>query len=149
MASGCRWTIAWLLLVLGTVQSSGCTDGADAVKFEIMDEAGGTAFSGVVPRLRPDNEPIDTLVAVRKLRHPDLGLVTSLAVASNWLVATDQFLAPHIVVLNLEEGRTHATFGRHGDGPGEFRDPATVLIANAEPLDVWVHDFSFGRFSTV
>ena len=68
-----------------------------------------------------------------------------LAVAGDRLVVLDRS-APKVHLFNLADGRRLASFGRNGDGPGEFRSARHVQPAN-DPGEVWIYDMGLRRMT--
>lgn len=99
------------------------------------------------PRLASGVHPADTLRLGRTLGDTlSLGFVTALAQAGGYLVVADQFVEPHLAVIEAATGRVVARLGRHGKGPREFDVPYAVDVASQDPPGVWVYDFGNQRF---
>lgn len=70
-----------------------------------------------------------------------LGWIVEIALAGDRVVALDALLEPSVHVVDLETPRRLGSYGRQGDGPGEFKDPEQVVIGAAEsPDEVWILD---------
>lgn len=70
-----------------------------------------------------------------------LGWVVELALAGDRLVALDALLDPAVHVLDLARSRRLGSYGRSGDGPGEFKDPEQIITgATDSHTEVWVLD---------
>lgn len=138
---------------------SGCADTEDETAFDqgmldglpVLPEAVGDhaeAFRGNVPGLALGDQPADTLREVRSLVDADsLGMITEIAIVGDALLLADRYMDPHLILVDLSDGRVANRFGRHGEGPGEFRDPSMFGIADIDPLEVWVYDFSNRRYT--
>ena len=58
-----------------------------------------------------------------------MGWIVDLALIGDRIVALDAMLDPSVHVFDPEEPATHvASYGRRGDGPGEFKDPEQIVI---------------------
>jgi hypothetical protein len=72
----------------------------------------------------PDAEPIGGTV----LAGGDLfGMPTRLEVAGGELLVLDRYRSEPVVALDRRSGRLLRSFGREGDGPGEFRSPVSFV----------------------
>lgn len=70
------------------------------------------------------------------------GMPTRLAVAGGELLVLDRYRTEPIVALDRRTGRLLRSFGREGDGPGEFRSPVSFV---ADGPDVAVLDVGLNR----
>lgn len=55
--------------------------------------------------------------------------------------------APWVHVFRLPGGERIGSFGRDGDGPGEFRYASTIHADPREPRDFWIFDGTLNRFT--
>ena len=70
-----------------------------------------------------------------------LGWIVEIGLAGDRVVALDAMLEPSVHVVDLETPGRLGSYGRQGDGPGEFKDPEQVVIGAAEsPDEVWILD---------
>lgn len=69
-----------------------------------------------------------------------------MAVVGDRLVLLDRS-APMVHVFRLPDGHRIGSFGREGDGPGEFRGPATVHADLEAPGAFWVFDNGLNRLT--
>lgn len=63
------------------------------------------------------------------------------------VLGLDQLLSYHLSTVNLADG-TLQHFGRHGEGPWEFREPFSVSFRNGLS-ETWIYDFALNRFSVL
>ncbi|HSA54702.1 MAG TPA: hypothetical protein VLE53_03310 [Gemmatimonadaceae bacterium] len=74
------------------------------------------------------SQPVPTLTVTRDLRIDaavqDLSPINWMAVAPNGTIAVSQFQDSRVAFFDAD-GKPLGTFGRSGDGPGEFRRPAS------------------------
>ena len=79
-----------------------------------------------------------------------LGWIVEIALAGDRVVALDALLDPAVHVVDLKGPRRLGSYGRQGDGPGEFKDPEQIVAGAAEsPDDVWILDGSHQRLTRV
>jgi len=70
-----------------------------------------------------------------------LGWIVDLALAGGRLVGIDALLDPSVHVFDIESVKRLGSYGRRGDGPGEFKDPEQIVPATTDsPGDVWILD---------
>ena len=70
-----------------------------------------------------------------------LGWIMDIALVGDRLVALDVMLAPAIHVFDLNSPRRLGSYGREGDGPGEFNDLEQAIPGAPESVDdVWILD---------
>jgi len=97
----------------------------------------GSADSGAEAR----REGQVALVPQTVLSDDALGWIVDLALVGNRMVALDAMLDPSVHVFDLESLRYVASYGRRGDGPGEFKDPEHIVTgASPSPDEVWILD---------
>jgi hypothetical protein len=112
------------------------TDGHHESSYETM------SFSGKVHPLRDADSSHASLTLNRRFGGPDeFGLITDLRVAGNFLIVVDNFLAPHVALINRSTGAVDARGGSHGGGPGEFRQPVLGGVTPTELPAIWINDF--------
>ncbi|WP_419941010.1 BF3164 family lipoprotein [Candidatus Palauibacter sp.] len=81
------------------------------------------------------------LVAEAAYSDDSLGWVVDLALTGGRLVGIDALLDPSVHVFDLESVERLGSYGRRGDGPGEFRDPEQIVPgATDSPDEVWILD---------
>lgn len=70
-----------------------------------------------------------------------LGWIVEIALVGDRVVALDALLEPAVHVVDLERSVRLGSYGRQGDGPGEFKDPEQIVTGAAEsPDEVWILD---------
>lgn len=70
-----------------------------------------------------------------------LGSIVDLALVGDRVVALDALLDPSVHVFDLASLRRRASYGRRGDGPGEFKDPEQIVTGGPNaPDEVWILD---------
>ena len=115
----CRWAI-WLFVAASV---SACRSG---------DGDGATGSS---------HERQAALVAETAVSDGVLGWIVDLALVGDRIVGIDAMLDPSIHVFDLRSLRHVASYGRRGDGPGEFKDPEQIVTgASSSPDEVWILD---------
>lgn len=81
------------------------------------------------------------LVAETAFSDDTVGWIVDLALVGDRIVALDAMLDPSIHLFDAESLRHLASYGRRGDGPGEFKDPEQIVIgASSSPEEVWILD---------
>lgn len=81
------------------------------------------------------------LVAETAVSDDKVGWIVDLALVGDRIVGLDAMLDPSVHVFELESLRRLASYGRRGDGPGEFKDPEQMVIgASNSPDYVWILD---------
>ena len=97
---------------------------------------------GVLYQARDSDPDARSVLTPESVASDDsLGWVVDLALVEGRLVAIDAMLDPTVHVFDLDSLRRLGSYGRGGDGPGEFRDPEQI-VAGAEELtdEVWILD---------
>jgi TolB-like 6-blade propeller-like len=108
------------------------------------------AFSGRVPRLGPGEQPRDTLRVVRLLGDSlAFASVAAIERVGERLLVADAMMSRHLALVDLATGAVGARAGGHGQGPGEFQDPASFIIESETPLRALAYDFQNRRMSRV
>ncbi|MYG20725.1 MAG: hypothetical protein F4208_14485, partial [Gemmatimonadales bacterium] len=70
-----------------------------------------------------------------------MGWIVDLALVGDRIVGIDAMLDPSIHVFDLRSLHHVASYGRRGDGPGEFKDPEQIVTgASGSPDEVWILD---------
>lgn len=70
-----------------------------------------------------------------------LGWIVEIALVGDRVVALDALLEPAVHVVDLKRSVRLGSYGRQGDGPGEFKDPEQIVTGAAEsPDEVWILD---------
>lgn len=110
----------------------------------------GAVFTGAICALgmvRPTGEDGRAVPAPPALvpevvySNDSLGWVMDLALAGGRLVGIDALLDPSVHVFDPGSLDRLGSYGRRGDGPGEFRDPEQVVPGAADsPDQVWILD---------
>lgn len=81
------------------------------------------------------------LVAEAAVSDDAVGWIVDLALVGDRIIGLDAMLDPSIHVFDLESLRHVASYGRRGDGPGEFKDPEQIVTgASNSPDEVWILD---------
>ncbi|WP_420637351.1 BF3164 family lipoprotein [Candidatus Palauibacter sp.] len=79
-----------------------------------------------------------------------LGRIVEIALVGDRLVALDAMLDPAIHVIDPARPRRLGSYGRGGDGPGEFKDPEQLVAGVAESDDeVWILDGGHQRMTRI
>lgn len=141
---------ALLLCLLAPL--AGCGGDAPMPDMLVRDVAhsASAAFSGRVPDLDARDLPGDTLALERTFGDSlSFARISGLAVVGDRLLATDRMMSEHVAVVDLRSGEVERHFGRHGEGPGEFRDPAWAFAAPGPAPEAWVYDFQNRRFARI
>ncbi|MYE34667.1 MAG: hypothetical protein F4X23_07415 [Gemmatimonadales bacterium] len=82
-----------------------------------------------------------TLVPEVVYSDDSLGWVVDLGLAGGRLVGIDALLDPSVHVFDLGSLERLASYGRRGDGPGEFKDPEQIVPGGTDsPDEVWILD---------
>jgi hypothetical protein len=90
--------------------------------------------------------PRDTLRQVREFGDSlSFARISGIHNLGDRLLVMDQLLNHHLVLIDLANGDLKY-FGRHGEGPGEFRTP-TSMSASVARDQMWLYDFQNRRFS--
>lgn len=98
------------------------------------------------PALHERTEPHDTLKVRREFGDSlSFARVVKIYHRDGHLLALDQLLSYHLATIDLSDGSTKH-FGRHGEGPGEFRVPFSASFVQ-DTDHAWVYDFELNRFS--
>lgn len=85
--------------------------------------------------------PLDALAAEAVFFDDTLGLIVDLALVGDRIVGLDAMLDPSVHVFDSRTLRHLASYGRNGDGPGEFKDPEQIVKGAAASSDeVWILD---------
>ena len=70
-----------------------------------------------------------------------LGWVMDLALTGGRLVGIDALLDPSVHVFDLKSMQRLGSYGRRGDGPGEFKDPEQIVPGGTDsPDEMWILD---------
>ena len=75
----------------------------------------------------PGHEPPVVLAAETAFSDDALGWIVDLAVVGDRIVGLDAMLDPSVHVFDPESLRRRGSYGRRGDGPGEFKDPEQIV----------------------
>ncbi|WP_420617428.1 BF3164 family lipoprotein [Candidatus Palauibacter sp.] len=88
-----------------------------------------------------NGEPLAALVAETTVSDDVLGWIVDLALVGDRIVGIDAMLDPSVHVFDSESLHLIASYGRRGDGPGEFKDPEQIVTgASDSPDEVWILD---------
>ena len=97
-----------------------------------------------------DHRPNVALAAETVFSDDALGWVVDLALVGDRIVGLDAMLDPSVHLFDLETLRLLASYGRDGDGPGEFKDPEQIVAGASEsPDEVWILDGYHQRLTRV
>lgn len=118
-----------------------CADNGDSRSPSVEDGTAAPAEN----RYSSDPLPIRTHPFYRS---DELGFPHSLALFSEHLVVADPYSEPHLHILDRSTGELVGMFGRHGDGPGEYRFPGSIA-ADRDAGIVWVGDSGVGRVTGI
>ncbi len=89
----------------------------------------------------PSREGQAALVPEAAFSGDAVGAIVDLALVGDRIVGLDAMLDPSIHVFDVESVNHLASYGRRGDGPGEFKDPEQIVIGASNSTDeVWVLD---------
>lgn len=75
--------------------------------------------------------------------------ISALRVFGRRLLVTDAGSPEHLVVVDRVSGAVESRFGRHGEGPGEFRDPRWTHHHASDASLAWVYDYTLRRLALV
>jgi hypothetical protein len=104
-----------------------------------------TSATRVLQRVRSDS-----LASPRLLGDSTaFGRISSIRVVGDRLLVTEVTTGYHVAVVNRGSGVVEKRLGRHGEGPGEFRDPRWTHRHPASPNLAWVYDYSLRRMTLV
>ncbi len=88
-----------------------------------------------------DYDPPDALAADAVHSDDAIGWIVDLALVGDRIVGLDAMLNPSVHVFDVESLQRRASYGRAGDGPGEFKDPEQIVHGASDiPGDVWILD---------
>jgi hypothetical protein len=82
--------------------------------------------------------PVDTLVSTALSASDSFGVLTSVAVVGDYVVAGEAYDAPYFHVLDRSDGSLLASFGRTGSGPGEFNLAPQFIPTAPGTTTLWV-----------
>lgn len=120
----------------------GTRDVATAPLVRLAEESGSPmeADEPLLGRCRPE--------LVRSLGDEEsFGRVTRIRQLDSLLFVTDYRLPPHLKVVDAASGRVVRSYGRPGEGPGEFRTATAVFVRSRELPTVGVYDYQNRRVS--
>ena len=94
---------------------------------------------------RPLTGPVQTILEENRILGgpEDFGLIWTIAVVNDThLLVGDEQSDHHLMVVDIETGKVVSRFGRHGEGPYEFRQPLRIT-PDPKRADTtwWVYDF--------
>lgn len=96
------------------------------------------------------HQPNVTIAAETVVSDDALGWVVDLQLVGDRIVGLDAMLDPSVHVFDLETLRPLASYGRDGDGPGEFKDPEQIVVGASDSRDeVWILDGVHQRLTRV
>lgn len=81
-----------------------------------------------------------TLVPDAVYSDDSLGWIIDLALAGGRLVGIDALLDPGVHVFHPQSVERLGSYGKRGDGPGEFKDPEQIVPVPDSPDEVWILD---------
>lgn len=79
--------------------------------------------------------------------NDSLTLIWKVAQLGQFLVVAQPYESPHLLVIDTVDGSLRATIGRDGEGPGEFKWPGGIAVADATGDRIWVSDPALRRFT--
>lgn len=140
---------------MGLLASStaGCADSTPAPEW--LGSYPSQSFAHGLPLSNPvagdrDGFRSDSLTTPRLLGDSSaFNRISSLRVFGRRLLVTDAASAEHLIVVDRFSGAVENRFGRHGEGPGEFRDPRWTHHHAADANLAWVYDYSLRRLALV
>jgi hypothetical protein len=80
-------------------------------------------------------------------RDPGFGDLATLMVRGSYLWVGDASGDPFLHVIDVTSGQVIVSFGRHGDGPGDFQSIPWLMADPADPEGVIVYDRLAGRLT--
>jgi hypothetical protein len=75
--------------------------------------------------------------------------IRAVRVVGDYVLVADREMDPHLTLLDRRDGAIVSRFGRDGEGPGEFRNPAWIVPSFDGPPVIWVFDFGTQRFTAL
>lgn len=128
-----------VLLLLGTaiiVTVTGCRNGEPGTSGDVVRTA--NTYSSEPERIQSQ----------RFYSSDSLGSPTRLVVADDKIVVINSYGEPYIHVIDKTRGELITTFGRNGEGPGEYKAPFAVSTG-LDPDTIYVGDAGIGRVTSV
>lgn len=107
----------------------------------------GTSGDGELTRNSYSSEP-EQIQSSPFYTSSDLGSPTRLVIADDHLVVINSYGEPYIHVIDKYNGNLISSFGRSGEGPGEYQAPFSVSTGVADDT-VYIGDAGVGRVTTV
>lgn len=155
-----RSGLAFITIPVALASSgSGCQEAANGALGDVA------VAVGEVPAIQAHVDPTSTVAAVpaaatlpsdtvRQIRRiggeEEFGYIGVMRYHHDFLFIGDSYVAPHVVLVDLAEGKVVDRVGTNGEGPGEFRNPGGISPAFDMPTPaVWVHDFYNRRMTLV
>jgi hypothetical protein len=83
------------------------------------------------------------------VEHEKLGAPTELMSVGQHLVVIDGMGDPAIHIIDGQSGEIRRSFGRSGEGPGEFRGAWSITPSMEDPEAVWIYDLRLARLTRV
>lgn len=89
----------------------------------------------------PSGVSVDTLAADLLVRHPAIGAPGHIQPWSNWILVSDWQGDPNLHAVNATTGELMVSFGRVGEGPGEFVGSiAGIQVPSHDRSAAWLYD---------
>lgn len=101
----------------------------------------GASYEGAGPVLEPQRRVLN--------RSDELGIPYRLATVGPWLVVIDVASDEALHAIDRETGELTRSFGRRGEGPGEFKEPWSLDPVAGSSSELWVYDYRLRRLSYV
>jgi hypothetical protein len=84
--------------------------------------------------------PVTRVIPTVLFHSDSLAIIWRLASLGRFLVVTQPYTAPHLLVIDTASGKIVQTIGRHGAGPGEFNFPGDIVAFPGSTAGLWVSD---------
>lgn len=100
------------------------------------------------PAVSGDASHPDALTPEDVVADTSFGWIVEIGLVGARLVALDAMLNPAVHVIDPVRAQYLGSYGRSGDGPGEFRDPEQVVVgASSTPGEAWILDGGLQRLT--
>lgn len=147
---GSRFTVPVLLVLAGLggwgCRSEGSAHTLSTIPITTVPDRDWIAVQN--PTFDRDQQPRDTLHLVNTLADTlTLGFVRAMAAVGEYVVLTDRYVEPKLIIVNAKAGEVVRRVGRDGRGPREFRTPYSLAVQSHDPPKVWVFDYDNQRLT--
>lgn len=95
---------------------------------------------------QPGLSPIMVVPTVL-FRSDSLSVIWRLAQLGSFVVVSQPYHEPHLLVIDTATGQVAQALGRHGEGPGEFNFPGDVSSVGGAGGRIWVADPGLRRLT--